>query len=64
MSIFLQMLKKGGVYLSMEVVVKLLEFSLRFHEPLLTCHFLNLEYPFCFSYISLMLLVYYFNWQM
>uniref|UniRef100_A0A0E0R5I8 Transcriptional corepressor SEUSS n=1 Tax=Oryza rufipogon TaxID=4529 RepID=A0A0E0R5I8_ORYRU len=31
MSIFLQMLKRGGVYLSMEVVAKLLEFSLRMY---------------------------------
>jgi glucokinase len=29
MNILLQLLKRGGVYLSMEVVVKLLEFFLR-----------------------------------
>jgi hypothetical protein len=40
MSIFLQMLKRGGVYLSMEVVAKLLEFSLRFDVLFPTCHFL------------------------
>lgn len=33
MSILLQMLKRGGVSRSMEVVVKLLEFSLRSSVP-------------------------------